>query len=262
MRRRVDDFEGSEPQYIEYLEGLVHTLREGFQRSLIARSLPSPPCEIRQLHASAGGAPKRPQRALGIVHWKPEPKRQRCAAASAKWRQHAEKLLSCTPEAGQWLDRLRAVGLYDVLRSGEAAKIFLEGDGAKLEVQTSAHGLETNPGSPIERLREYTTRITKLGQSAEVVLRMVNVHKFLILSACKVLLAMGVPKQQILDIVRLCMGCKDSTDRYCEELLRAAVYMNRLIDDLSANGWDGRAAELLLICKYLELIRPLHPSEF
>lgn len=234
--RRVDDFKGSSDQYIYYLESKVKGLED----------------QIR-------GQSSEGSQELSIVEWTYPSKRLK--RANPAWKKHAERLIALSPTPEQWIPTLQQHGLSDIISNGKAIAHLL-GDGGQLDTLRKStmvgQSSTLQPESALlDRVSLYAQSASQQKVTAEILVRLSNFQKFLVVSACAVLrnILPEVPEKEILNIVRICVG--DHSDDYCRRMLRVAVYLNTLIDVLNVNGWDKRAGELVLLCEIS--IYPGHP---
>lgn len=227
MAGRVDDFHGDDKQYIAYLEG-----------------------EVKRLRRTSDD--RRSQAEL-LLSEEPQPPSKKPKTSRPPWKRHADALVRKAPRAPEWWAALQKEGIYDVMRNGLAVA-FLLGDEGTLPT-TAGAGLicdGSTPGDQLGLLRHvarYARNAATRRLTASVATRLANFQLLLVLSACAVIRAVAQPsvrEDHLLDIVKICLG--DVSDDYCRRMLDTAVYVNRLIDLLNAHGWDGRGAELLLLC--------------
>lgn len=266
---RIDGFEGSDKDYITFLETQIRELR--------IRCYHCRPLQVPPLAASASSSPHNANtkktvekdRGLQVKVWQPPPPKKRrtqparparppCAtparhaealeAPDLRWKDHAKKLVESTPPAQKWKEGMKEKGLYDIMSTSAAAAYFFK-DEYSPSVSTNL-SLGTQHGSDfLDQMAHYAKITVQKHESAKVAVMLANFQKFILLSACAVAIANtddSARKEAIFNIVRICMG--SCSDEYCRRILGTVVYMNRLVDTLAIHGFDGRAAELLLLC--------------
>lgn len=244
----VDDFSGSRDEYIKFLEGIVKSLRRHHQHCELLSAEQSTPTIEPSLEIGGASTRKR-HREFEVIQFdsyqgphnfhlaRPTKRLQR-------WQAAAKVLIENTPKAKDWYQALKEKGIYDIMNSGGVVKFLLDTSYDPSAV-TRPTVTETNP---LIRIREYAMATAQRMSAASRALVLANFQKFLVLCACTVLKETGVPEQDVLDIIRLCIG--QTTTTHCWRMLKVVVYLNQLIEKLSQNGWGHRAGELLLLCQY------------
>lgn len=232
MGNRIDDFPGSEHDYVKFLEQAVTSLRAHHRFCTTSCTTTS-------------------ENTLNIIQWTPEAKRAR--TDSPTWKEDARTLVKSTPKANQWWQAIRANGIYEPLSNGNAAAYVLDSQCSLVEPATTtalfARATASERSGLLARVAAYAHTAIRRETTATAAIMLANFQKFLILSTCAVLNQTGSPKEDVFDIVKICIG--PVGDRYCRQTLRTAVYLNQLVDMLSSHGWGERASDLLLICECL-----------
>lgn len=256
MQFRLDEFNGSDLEYVAYLEQTIIQLRQQIQvHSFFAGknivSLPSSPpaSETSESGHQAPANSSDSHSPLQIIHFEPkshQAKRRRCEAPS--WMRCAKALIEETPKAQHWDDALMQNGIFDIMTTNGAVTHLLD---TSFEPNSSALttvpvGIENE--TVLDYVKAYARATATRARRASVALALANFQKFLVLSSCAVLLDSGVSIAGVFDAVRICTGT-DATDNYCKRTLQTAKYLNSLIDTLDMNGWGHRASELLLVCE-------------
>lgn len=154
--------------------------------------------------------------------------------------------MCATPKAGEWRDCIASLGLYEAMRTGEAALFMLDGSHPSPGWCTPRSG-SIGVSDGFGRLEAYALAAVRRHSEARLGLMLANFQKFLLLSSCAVLFYANEPREKIYPIVRICIGEQSST--YCDHIMRTVKYINEIIDGLSAVGWKYRASELVLICQ-------------
>lgn len=262
MRERIDEFSGSIEEYVRYLEDALLDLRSRFPTVTTSSSAVEADKSIQDQskHQARENPNKRPLE-LSFVQWEPTSDEQRPAKTrisnNAPWRRLAQTLIQETPFANKWASTLRDNGVHDMMRTGKAVTILL---GPEQEVDASPARVRLPPVEDEQRffgrVREYAHAAAQNGLNASAALMLANFQKFLVFCLCSVMRESGVTESDVNDIMRICLG--RVTDDYCRRVLRAAVYLNKLVDALYMDGWGLRASELLLLCKYLSQSSQIH----
>lgn len=244
----VDDFKGSKDAYVFFLEGIVRTLRQHHASCEVSGATePIPATDVRSDRTEHGTSSRKRPREYEFVQFdrpriRLNPNVARPAKRTQRWQSAARKLVESTPKAEDWHDALKKKGIYNIMDSGGVVKFLLDTSYEPPAV-TRPIVTETNP---LLRIREYAMATAQRVSVASRALVLANFQKFLVLCACAVLKETGLPAKDVLDIIRLCIG--HATEDHCWRMLGVVVYLNRLIEKLSQNGWGYRAGELLLLC--------------
>lgn len=268
MRSRIDKFSGSIEDYVRYLEDTLLDLRSRLtgatgpantvdsdetlqDQSQVNNNLEE--CQDQNHHHLGPSRQKRP-RQLEIVQWEPGNDGPRPVKArisnNAPWRRLAQTLIQETPFAHDWKATLRDNGVHEMMSTGKAVAVLL---GPEYDANVPPAGdrlaaIEDEQGA-FGRVREYARVATQKSLNASAALMLANFQKFLVFCLCSVMRESGALQSDVYDIMRICLG--NVSDDYCGRVLRAAVYLNQLVDALYMDGWGLRASELLLLCTHL-----------
>ncbi|KAM0714208.1 hypothetical protein Q7P37_009995 [Cladosporium fusiforme] len=266
MTQRIDGFPGSEAEYRTYLESLVLTLRGSRHSSAQTSRVDNGTTHSEQVSS----APNQPNNSsvvstrkrvntdgLEVRLWQPKPLRDhsgsrtfvRAPKRRPQWQINADNLIDGTPKALR--DFLEQQGVLTIMRNGEAAAHLLNVNDEEPQCRTqhsppaSTLCLE-NASITLASIQRYAEISARYSQKASLASMIANFQKLLVLSACAVVLRTDESlRESILEIVCILQGSTDK--QYARRLVRTAVYVNRLIDMLSVNGWDDQAAVLVLL---------------
>lgn len=181
---------------------------------------------------------------------------------TAEWEVRTMELLKATPSADHWESTMKAMGIFDTIHSGQAVAYFL-GDTQTALATTDNPGRQRKRArhqhtALLERVSSYASFARRNEVDAVVAGMLANFQKFLLLSVCVVIQATGQAEEsEVMNILKTLLG--NVSDQYCRRQLGVARYMNQLIDVLSANGWENRAAELLMSCKLFTALPGANP---
>ncbi|KAK5697780.1 hypothetical protein LTR17_023812 [Elasticomyces elasticus] len=256
MTSRLDNFQGTEDQYIAYLEERIVTLQRDCRCSATVQqnARGENVCETITSAGLSHTSPSWAKRSsLSIQAWSPpilQAKRPR--NENPTWRRHATELVKDIPTGKAWRQAMEQRGIYEAMNTGAAVAHLLESESvAPVATQENVVRMtavvDGNAGRLVQLMTEYASIAAQRHQTAKLALLLANFQKFVVSSACVVLKANGAaPIDEVFTVVRICLG--DVTDDHCTRMLHTVKYMNTLIDTLAAHGWDGRAAELVLYC--------------
>ncbi|KAI5366160.1 hypothetical protein Slin15195_G076850 [Septoria linicola] len=251
MQQTLDDFNGSTPQYISYLENLVQDLGQQLrvchcnnsnQDNLRAQPEARHPASLKELE---------------FVHYQPAPTTplvnppQSCPSVSPRWKVHALKLVKDTPRAQEWYAKLKERGIYEPMRDGLAVEHLLQLNVHGTVRETTMDNFSMSQSQALcqgslERLAHYARVSVRNRTDASLATALANYQNFLVLSSCAVLIGTGTPKQEVYDVIKICMG-NNVTELYCQRVLHGCQLVHELMDNLYMGGWGLRAFELLLL---------------
>ena len=176
----------------------------------------------------------------------PEPRNR----GSHQWKPVAQKLISSTPAGVDWWDKIQTLGLHHVMQDGAAAQFVLHASPlpsfGMREVAGTLDNRESEEGSLIHAAKLYAQRAASHELSTQCVLSLVNLQKLVLLGTCFVLSQIGVSRDPLVEITRICFG--NISEEHAVRLWRVGLFVNELVDGLALRGWGNRASELLLIC--------------
>jgi len=251
MSSRIYNFHGSQDEYIAFLEAEVLRLRQWHCRC--GRSIQETSSELPRQTLSQDSNPPLKDSGLRIEQWKPRlTSSKRPRSDNPPWKRHAAQLVEMIPTAREWRQIMEEKGLYQAMRTGAAVAYLLGNEHnvpivPKMTESSDTAGLNGD-AVILGRITTYAQIAARRQENASLALMLANFQKFVVLSACVVVTATRkIPPKNIFDIVRTCLG--SASDDYCRRMLHTAKYINTLIDTLAIHGWDGRAAELFLLCR-------------
>ncbi len=261
MCPKIDQFAGTQEQYIRFLEQIVVSLRHHHQACSLS-SLQIPVRSPVPSGRSCAEVPRAPTPnasqsilpqygyELEIIPWNPQPTEpKRLKANPPGWKKNAKLLVEITPKAENWWQTIRDLGIYETMCNGNAAAYMLDGNCETPTATTPLIAVTKVDSILLNHITAYAHAAMRRGVTASLAIMHANFQKFVVLSSCAVCCATGTPKERVLEIVKICMG--NVSDDYCWRILRTAVYLNESIDILNANGWGDHGSELLLICEHL-----------
>lgn len=219
MTPRLDHFSGTDVEYICYLEACVLALRNrlgdeeppgrpgdlgaiNYEQAQTAysnverveRSIPE--CrttgnalvvsafENQRVSPDTGERRKRAKSGdLEFISFRPQDV-PRKANPVPRWRHPARELIRETPSATQWISRLRETGLYEAMEGDHALAYLLD----TAVTPDMAVNEKKQPNDTLDHVRQYARAAAMRSVKASVALKLANFQKFLVLSACAVLL--------------------------------------------------------------------------
>ena len=271
MSFALQDFQGNQEEYIQYLKALVDELaqhhshnHENCQFLPSARLSTNRTALVATQSDTVSEIPKRPPKrgfddesectdGSRFISWQPSnqvPKPRDTGAKS--WMPLAKKLIDLTPLAADWWKKAELFHLETIMQGGMAAQFVLDGSTKTLSItRREETEVANNRGTEESWLlcaaRRYAETTANRALTVECVLMLVNFQKFIVLCICAVLSQTGASKPALVDITRICFG--NVSEEYALRLWRTAVFLNQLVDGLGFRGWGNRASELLLLCE-------------
>ena len=274
---RIDGFEGTQEEYVAFLERLVFALRvDGLTASngCTHTGLTQPSDEMLSVvedipQPSIAGVAQANDESLSSTENSTEnisqastnvqfrfvqdfvcgPVRQRAKPAFPAWKKFAQQLVRLTPTADEWAQRLTNLEVLENTHNGRILSMLLHGTSempAIRETDSAISALLQDESLPTRNVLAYATNAMRNDVSASLMVTLANFQKFLVLSSCAVLHNAGTSKETASMIAKVCLG--NVSDDHCWNMIKTAVYLNQMIDVLSVNGWYKRASELVLIC--------------
>lgn len=254
MRSRLDDFAGTEESYISYLEQTVALLRAQLNsphgRASTSTDQHDAPEDVPLATPLLRSC--REHRTAPVTATTAEGRSPKRRKTRPHWKTVAETLVQCTPQPAKWMDTMSNKGIFDLLEDDKAAKYLLGIDDTPNLHVAKRTSVAHEAGNVLEGLTRFAHDSADRESKAIVALALANFQKFLVLSACAVLLEGDHSPSEVFNVVRICVGSGVSED-YCKRSVKASKYINQLVDTLQFNGWGDRASELLLLCKTFNL---------
>ena len=236
-------FESSHTDYVRHLEEVVKQLCLHHQH-----------CIIPELDANAHGplvrtpAPS-PTSGFQSIEYEFTKKKPRNRGV-AKWKRAANELIAKTPRASRWWTELASIDVDTLEQHGRVISFFLNGELSVSHLQPTRSiedAVGVQPSCLVRCVESYAQICVSRGKHTAFAVMLVRFQTFLLVCLCVVLKELEQPREEIYQIMRI--SVVDGTDRYLDNIMRAVIWMNEVVDDLDINGWNDRATYLLLICK-------------
>lgn len=163
-----------------------------------------------------------------------------------KWRAKADELIRETPPADVWWDNISALGLEGAQALAETVLEFNNSDWMWAFPQRSVEQTDNQKHPLVKVLERYAWFAGNGHRIKFCIFELINLRQLVLLGACFVLSQVGVPKEALIEVTRICFP--EVTDRYVMELWRAGAFVYQLAEKLALAGWGGRAHYLHLLC--------------
>jgi hypothetical protein len=274
--RRVDDFNGSVEEYIEYLENQVHIGRHQIHRLQSVLGPPTPAnspvstsvSQLLNLPDSTVGVTlgsnekclEDQQKSNGEIKWKEwkfipavtkEIAKEISPCQKPHWLMELDAMLADIPYANLWKSK-RTENQISGLAQNHSVLATLLG-GALVLDHSAGSAVSINSSSPANTLSILHNRANAYGyatrntQSKAQFTTTVSVFQELIfVSFCVVLEASGMPNDSVDSLMRWCFAANEQ--KSLERIRRGARWANRCIARLCEGGWGPRSAEIFLLC--------------
>lgn len=191
---------------------------------------------------------------LRIISFQPQscplsrPAKKQCLS----WMKSAARILDKVPTAQEWTPRCQELGL----ETADGNNNVIAAIAGFCAIKDTPRPFETTHlMSSTDQLIRSATRyglLTKHFEAgARFALCITSFQKIVFASLCAVLQHSGVSTDLIDEVMRVCLS--NSERKHLARLRSGAIWVNRMIRTLDDAGWDGRAAEVFLLCMFLNL---------
>ena len=223
----LQDSQGNQEEYIQYLKILVHELvkhhshdhenchflpsaRLSTNRTALVATQVSEISKRRQKRGFDNGGES--TEGLRFISWQPsnQPPKPRDTGTKS-WMPLAKKLVDLTPLAADWCKEARSFNLETIMKGGMAAQFVLDGSTKTLSIpRRKETEVSYNYGTKeywlLSVAKGYAETTANRALTMECVLMLVNFQKFIVLCICAILSQMGASKPALVDITRICFG--------------------------------------------------------
>lgn len=241
---RIDDFHGTDAEYIAYLESKVQQLTGG------ARP-PSPATSEGRKEAinQSDSEVDSGNSTLIIEHYDPQlydivrpTKRPR---TELRWMTEMEYMLRDI--SSDWSRRRKEVGLSSQMGILNAFDMIISG--AELSTVTSTAGdARRDAVDAATLLSTFATTTATLEVHKDFTIQVYHFRVFILVSLCCVMLSCGVDRSIIDSIMQ--QSISKSCGKHLDRLLSGARWVNRMMDVLATeHRFDHLASELFVLCK-------------
>ncbi|EAS30006.3 uncharacterized protein CIMG_08752 [Coccidioides immitis RS] len=267
-RQRLFPFNGSNEQYIQYLEQFIvtHLPSPGPPRP---NSKPAN-CEScadphrgslkKRLHSTSERQAQTTE--LNFVIWKP--KKQRVQPnATQQWRAQLDTFVRSIPKFGEWTSFRKDNHFYSIEENRSVLAIVLRNkfdtsNSARAKVTSSTPpslpappGVESLPWEEASyRYAQETATFdaqvkAEAASKAKIFGKIANFRHLIVATNCYIMYKTGVAKEKVIRIMRECV-C-DTGESNLEGYLRGARWVNGCITQLSKTQWGSRSAEVFFL---------------
>ncbi|KFY99052.1 hypothetical protein V498_01026 [Pseudogymnoascus sp. VKM F-4517 (FW-2822)] len=283
-RTRIDQFDGTDSEYIAYLESKVLQLsiircspppRSKAHRLTTNHSPPpSPPSEVRELTTNRS-PPKFSRSEVGgdeaidssegdevlsdtleiilynpsqdCLSHNPAKKRQRI---QTRWEHEMDGMLSDIPNAKDWSPKRKSVGLASSAKILVALDVIIHGRGPQMDLNTGQTDLSVvcydRSNAVLQLLNTFAITTAALQIETTFTRQIYRFRVFVFVSLCCVALHHGVEKKFVEEAMQRCVS--DSCGKNLTRLRNGALWVNQMMSTLAADGRGHRAYELFVLC--------------
>ena len=260
QRPRINNFQGSIDEYIVYLESIV-----------LQRNTPPPSptrSDVRGEAIDGSVTDKLPYDAIKFIIHRPEAKEddaEDCCSArpgkrkrvESRWEREMNEMTSrLTPE--DWASRRKSVGLSS--QAGIIMGLDMLIQDIKPQPAQNTHEADLSAvtiypaNAVLQLLNTFAVKTAALKIQETFTTQIFSFQVFVFVSLCCVALQNGVDPALVDQTMQICIS-KSSTKNLAR-LRNGALWVNRVMFELAADGYDHLAYELFVLC---ELERPLSP---
>jgi hypothetical protein len=227
-RTRLDNFAGSDEQYVDYLEIQVLNYRN-----------PHYPLQITPPHS-----PTLESQACQLEFSQFDPLTIPSTKKPRQWEKEIDTYLADVPPITLWERRRQSLELVWNHDIGFVLATLLNGD---IPNRTFAPQ-DTSPvicSSPLlQRAHTFAISTNHMQKKSKLLTNICHFRGLLFGSLCAVLVKTGIRHEDVDPIMKVCLK-----ERNFARYRSGAVWANRQMSALISCGWANRATELFLICK-------------
>ncbi|CZT53504.1 uncharacterized protein RSE6_15114 [Rhynchosporium secalis] len=249
LRKRVDDFCGTDTEYIDYLESKICQLTA-------TEPLPSPVRSVVPEDAiNDCDSDEHPTPSITFIEYDPQidrldhpsqsqaPKRQRI---QPRWEREMDEMLRDFPDAGNWASKREEVGLTSSDNILKALDILIHGK----ESQADAAPIEANSSiisadRVSQLLNNFAVSTAALQIEQTFTTQIYHFRVFIFVSLCCVSLDQRVDGDLVEEVMAKCVS--GSSAKNLSKLRSGAFWVNKMMSRLAAQGLGHRAYELFIL---------------
>lgn len=254
LRKRIDDFCGTDTEYIDYLESKICQLT----------ATESPPSPVRSVVPEDAindcDSDEHPTPSITFIEYDPHidrldhrsqsqaPKRQRI---QPRWEREMDEMLRDFPDAGNWASKREEVGLTSSDNILKALDILIHGK----ESQAEAAPIEANSSiisadRVSQLLNNFAVSTAALQIDQAFTTQIYHFRMFIFVSLCCVALDQRVDGDLVEEVMAKCVS--GSSAKNLSKLRSGAFWVNKMMSRLAAQGLGHRAYELFILCEFRE----------
>ncbi|KAJ5549935.1 hypothetical protein N7461_004633 [Penicillium sp. DV-2018c] len=249
--KRVFPFEGSDEEYINYLESMLLEAQIRLQTS----SRPSHQSRQSPTNPRSG---QRHFINLSDRSFIKVPNQRRFVQQprTPQWEREFNKFLSSIPNAQKWSEAREATGFASVEKNRLAIQLLL-GRPASSEASVDAHHREIPSLRPaddqdmIVRGCDYGRFVIRCEDDGKFAVRVAKYQQLVFVCYCTVLIHVGNSKDTVNWMMRQFIS--DSDDKNLERYRSGCLWVNRCIADLLKHRWGYKSWEIFML-----FAQPLH----
>jgi hypothetical protein len=276
----IDDFKGSEDEYIKYLERLVLDSRCQIQQSILRPPNPSFN-SLAESQVPANLSAPLPEntsrktldqnfneksltsdstvrnKELKFVEY--DATQERVRNERPPWHAEMDGVLDSIPDASSWMaQRKKELGVYSSTQNHPIlatvlAHSLIAHPAPEPTCSTSSRSPDT--GTLLECAYAYGCATRNSQIKADSATKGVLFQELIFVSFCAVLESCGIPVDSIDQAMKSCFFAK--TEKSLERIRRGALWVNRCIVKLCQNKWGLRSTEIFLVGKIYPLSFPI-----
>ena len=217
---RMFDFQGTDTEYIEFLE------------SELLKASSTPPLAERSESSCK----------LQFVKYQPDPS----GPQLTPWQRQLQSFISSIPrDEREWNQARYNAGISTMAKNRQAICFLM----AKLPI-TSLNGIqpkiECHKADVIDRGFQYGQYVLACADQSQFVQRVVRFQSLVFVSYCSVLIYLGHCKERVYDMMRGCIN-SNTTDANLDTYRSGCIWVNQCMARLLKNGWGHKSWEIFLL---------------
>ena len=242
--RRVFPFDGSDLEYIQYLESMLLNSQSLLNPSRSNAHQPSPrPRSGHQNFINLSG------RSFANSRNKKNPSKS--PTVLVQWERDLKKFLSSISRAGKWDDAREAAGFATIDKNKLAIQLLL-GRPTSSFSNLELYDGEAKPLQPLDdaemimRGCHYGRFVARCEDDGKFTVRIAKYQQLVFVCYCTVLLFVGNSKDTINWMMRQFIS--DSDDKNLEKYRSGCLWVNKCIVELLKHRWGHKSWEIFILC--------------
>lgn len=238
--KRLYKFEGSDIEYILYLERRLNAIERNPLASPAILSPPSSP--------TVSGNEREIRRALRIIPYQflsTQSSQPPIKHAKSDWIKEADQLVNEVPYAKDWAKRWEIHGIKKAIA---AVLGYSPPPSVELHCTDPVARQEDKQAALLASATRYAGALQNFRIDACLGTLIAALQELVFVSLCQVLIHHGISETDINFVMRISIS--KSSEKHLKRLRSGALWVNRLINQLHWQGWRERASEVFILCEY------------
>jgi hypothetical protein len=179
------------------------------------------------------------------LSYNPAKKRQRI---QPQWLREMDDMLSDIPNARDWSSKRESVGLSSPAKFLVALDLIIHGKDPQIDVDIGPTDVcDDRPNAILKLLNTFAVTTAALQIETTFTRQICRFRVFVFVSLCCVAQHHGMEKRFVEEAMKKCIS--DSSEKNLARLRNGALWVNRMMSTLAADGRGHRAYELFVLCE-------------